>query len=229
MTIDGKMPGDLVTDQSANVEVDIHVRAPSWAPVDHLVVYTNSGAIVADIAITTGTDFTTKVMVAPTQDAWVVAEVRGSSNMFPVLSATEFPPLDVSAIIGALAVGIDLSSLPITAKLQPQRLHFSTPYAITNPIWIDHDGDGKFTAPLPPLATTPRATPGSTHPDVRAAFDALPECVAKVTRCVAICSSHLPGQPRAPGAIRSRRCARSWSKLEPCELTVMIGYRPGSR
>ena len=179
MTIDDHMIGDTVTDTSPSVTVNLRVRAPSWGPVDHLVVYTNLGAKVADMAIpsTSGTDFSTTVVVPVSQDAWIVAEVTGSANMFPVASATEFPPLDVSVIINALSAGpstgsLNLSGLPVTAKLQPQRLHFPKPYAITNPIWIDHDGDGKFPAPLPALARTVRT---QTHPDVRSQFAALPE------------------------------------------------------
>jgi hypothetical protein len=104
---------------------------------------------------------------------WLVAETTGDSNEFPVVSATEFPPLDVSVIIGALASGIDLSSLPIAAKLKPPPLHFSKPLAITNPIFIDTNGDGKWTPPKPPL---PDQLEGSNaRMDVRDAFDALPE------------------------------------------------------
>jgi hypothetical protein len=101
--------------------------------------------------------------------------VTGTDNMFPVLTPTEFPPLDATIIIGALASGInglDLSTLPIANPIKPVRVHPSTPYAITNPIWIDIDGNG-WTAPKPPLPMTRKAPP--TRPDVRSQFDALPE------------------------------------------------------
>jgi len=104
--------------------------------------------------------------------SWVVAEVRGTSNMFPVNSPTEFPPLDVGVIINSLASGLDLSSLPLASKLKPQQLHYSTPYAITNPIWIDANNDGAWTPPKQPLhhaAPAPRVAP-----DVRAQFEAIP-------------------------------------------------------
>ena len=176
MNVGDKMIGDQVS-MSGPVSVAIAVKAPSWAPVDHLRVYSNGGAIVADVAIPApGTSFTTTISVPPPTsgaDMWIVAEVTGDSNEFPVNSATEFPPLDVSVIIGALASGIDLSSLPIAAKLKPPALHFSKPLAITNPIFIDTNGDGKWTPPQPPL---PDQLEGSNaRIDVRDAFDALPE------------------------------------------------------
>ena len=80
--------------------------------------------------------------------------------------------VSTAAQLGALSAGIDLSSLPVTPSSQPNHLHVSTPYAITNPIWIDVDGNG-WTPPLAPLAKKP--LPPGPPPDVRAVFDALPE------------------------------------------------------
>ncbi|HEX4451112.1 MAG TPA: CehA/McbA family metallohydrolase [Kofleriaceae bacterium] len=176
MTVGTHMIGDEFS-MSGPVPVAIEVKSPSWAPVNELKLYSNGGAIVADVQIPApGTDFTTTINVAPPSDGtdmWIVAEALGSSNEFPVNSATEFPPLDVSVIIGALATGIDLSSLPIAAKLKPPPLHYSRPYAITNPMWIDTNGDGKWTPPKPPLPATLEGSGASA--DVRQQFDALPE------------------------------------------------------
>ena len=82
-------------------------------------VYANS-AIVADQAIPAaqGTDYETRVHLALARDSWVVAEATGQGNMFPVLSPTEFPPLDATVLIKALAVGLDLSALPLTSNAQ---------------------------------------------------------------------------------------------------------------
>ncbi|HEU0034649.1 MAG TPA: CehA/McbA family metallohydrolase [Kofleriaceae bacterium] len=170
-TADGHMIGDTV--KGASVDLTIRVRAPSWAPVDTLVVYSNSTEL-RRIAIPAGqgTDFETVVQVRPTQDAWVVAEALGSANMFPVVSPTEFPPLDATVIIQALSVGMDLSTLPLASALKPARTHPTTPYAITNPIWIDLAGDG-WTPPKPALPRI-KAKQGP-PPDVRVQFDRLPE------------------------------------------------------
>jgi hypothetical protein len=172
MTIDTHIVGDTIVNRDANVVVWIHVHAPTWASTDHLVVYMNSAVVYDQPIPAPGTDYMTTVTIHPTTDSWVVAEVTGSQNMFPVLTPTEFPPLDATIIIGALSVGLDLSSLPLTAKLKPVRTHVSTPYAITNPIWIDHDGGGWS----PPKPALPQKlwSPGPI-PDVRTQFDALPE------------------------------------------------------
>jgi hypothetical protein len=173
MTVGDHTVGDTVVAQGGGVDVAIRVRAPSWAPVDRVVLYANS-AIVADQAIPAGqgTDHEARIHLSLAQDSWIVAEATGSASMFPVLTPTEFPPLDATVLIKALAVGLDLSALPLTSSLRPSHIHIQTPYAITNPIWIDVDGNG-WVPPKPPLTRT--SVPAASSPDVRARFEALPE------------------------------------------------------
>ncbi len=173
MTIGSGMIGDTIVAQGGSIDVRVRVRTPSWGAVNHLVVYSNS-AIVADQVIPAGqgTDYETTVHLNLTKDSWVVAEVEGTSNLFPVSTPVELPPLDATVIIKALSAGLDLSSLPVTAKLKPNQIHQSTPYAITNPIWVDIDGNG-WNAPKSALPRT--AGPSRPRPDVRAQFDSLPE------------------------------------------------------
>ncbi len=171
MRIGGERIGSTVTNNGASVPVEITIRAPSWGKPDKLLVYMNS-ALVQTIPIPDGTDFTTTVNIAPTTDSWVVAEVTGTQNMFPVVVPVEFPPLDATVVISALSAGLDLGTLPIASTLKPQRLHTVTPYAITNPIWIDREGNG-WNPPKPLLPA--RTAPSPTRPDVRQQFDALPE------------------------------------------------------
>jgi hypothetical protein len=180
-TADGHGIGDTV--KGASAQIAIHVAMPTWAAVDTLTIYASTSTApdhsIQTMTITPapcagypGLCFDTSINFAPPKDGWIVAEVTGQSNMFPVLSPTEFPPLDATILIGALSVGLDLSTLPITSSLKPVRVHFSKPYAITNPIWLDVDSNG-WTPPKMPL---PRIAPKpDRHPDVRAVFDALPE------------------------------------------------------
>jgi hypothetical protein len=173
MAIGAHRIGDTVVAAGGSVDVVVRVRAPSWAAVDRLVVYSNSKVVASQaIPAAQGTDHEARVHLDLAADSWVVAEATGSGSMFPVVSPIEFPPLDASVIIKALSVGLDLSALPLTSRLKPSSLHVATPYAITNPIWIDVDGNG-WTPPKPPLPRTLGAARRS--PDVRARFDALPE------------------------------------------------------
>jgi hypothetical protein len=175
MTAGTAMIGDTVTGRS--IDLRVHVRAPSWAKVNRLVLYSNA-LVIVDRAIPAdqGTDYDTVITFVPPRDAWVVAEVYGQDNMFPVITATELPPIDVSVIISALGSGLDLSGLPTQQALKPATTHIQRPYAITSPIWIDIDGNG-WTAPLPPLPDPKdclsRRTAPRTLPDVRAQFEKL--------------------------------------------------------
>jgi hypothetical protein len=138
-------------------------------------VYANSQAV-ADQAIPAaqGTDYQTRIHLQLSVDSWVVAEATGSGNLFPVVSPVEFPPLDATVLIRALSHGLDLGALPITSNLRPSSTHIVTPYALTNPIWVDVDGNG-WTPPRPPLPRRAAPHSGTPPPDVRTRFDALPE------------------------------------------------------
>jgi len=174
MTVGTAIIGDTTVVSGGQTEVRIRVRTPSWAKVDHLLVYSNGGAIVADIPIPAaqGADFETVVRLSLARDSWIVAEATGSQNMFPVVSPVELPPLDATVIITALSAGLDLSNLPLASNLKPIQIHQTLPYAITNPIWVDVDGNGW----TPPKAALPRiAGPAQPRPDVREQFEALPE------------------------------------------------------
>nr|MBA3452124.1 CehA/McbA family metallohydrolase [Deltaproteobacteria bacterium] len=174
MTINDAIIGDTTIVQGGQVEIKIRVQAPSWAQVDRMLLYSNAGAILATIPIPAGQgeDFETIQRVSIARDSWFVAEVFGTQNMFPVVSPVEYPPLDATVIITALSAGFDLSSLPIASNLRPSLVHPTRPYAITNPIWVDIDGNGW----TPPRGALPR-TAGSPQPrpDVRSQFEALPE------------------------------------------------------
>lgn len=171
LTVGEGMIGDTVTGPQSQARV--RVRTASWAKVDRLIVYVNS-AVVLDLPIPAdrGSDYEVIVPLSLAGDSWVVAEVTGTQNLFPVLTPIELPPLDATVLISAMAAGLDLKALPIVSPLRPSRVHRNTPYAITNPIWIDVDGNG-WTPPRPPLPR--RVGAPRPRPDVRTQFEALPE------------------------------------------------------
>jgi hypothetical protein len=157
----------------------VRVRAPDWAPVDRLRIYM-SGRVVADQAIpaASATDYEVAFTLDPERDDWVVAEATGSKSMFPVISMREFESLDADVILRALGAGIDLSGLSIIGGLQPDKTFEVTPHAITNPVWIDFDGDGRWDPRLaPPPAPRRRSSVDRAAPDVREVFGRLKDDV----------------------------------------------------
>jgi hypothetical protein len=70
----------------------------------------------------------------------------GDGDLGPVFSPVELPPVQLQDVV------VDaLSALPISAALGEVVPYPKTypvyPYAMTNPIWVDVDGDGRITPP----------------------------------------------------------------------------------
>lgn len=78
-------------------------------------------------------------------DSFVVVEVSSfaeSASLFPSIYPNEIPPLQFTDVIGSLGSSFGLGS--VKGALQPKVTFITTPYALTNPIYIDADGDGAF-------------------------------------------------------------------------------------
>jgi hypothetical protein len=127
LRVDGADIGDTVAPRSAGkVSVDITVDAPGWIPVDTVVLYVN-GAERRRFTVTPGQRplFHAVVDETITADSFVVAQASG---------ATALPPDVVGEY--SRAMGYDMK-----------------PLAITNPVFVDANNDGRWepsSAPLPP-------------------------------------------------------------------------------
>jgi hypothetical protein len=174
-SIAGKPIGSTVTVTGPSATVNVRVTSANFAPVETVRVWSN-GKVAYELAVPAAQahDFSAAVDVPLARDAWFVVEAFGSANMFPVIPPQEWEPLNVDQVINALGAGLDLTGLSPSGSLKPKRTNTVTPYALTNPIWVDHDGNGRFDPPLPPVQLHPAAKPAGA-PDVRAAFAAVPE------------------------------------------------------
>ena len=67
--------------------------------------------------------------------------------MAPLFSAVEIPPIQLQdVVIEALSTVPSVASL-LDAAIPIPRSGAVFPYALTNPIYVDADGDGEWTAP----------------------------------------------------------------------------------
>ena len=100
MKIGDAIIGDTTVISGGQAEVRIRVRAPSWAQVDKLIVYSNAGAIVATVPIPAGQgeDFETVVRLTLARDSWVVAEATGVERAEAGDVAGAVPMRDVVAV-----------------------------------------------------------------------------------------------------------------------------------
>ena len=60
--------------------------------------------------------------------------------------SVEMPPIELDTVVTEALVGIEAVSNFIEAGTPIPQVHPVKPYAMTNPIWVDLDGDG-FDAP----------------------------------------------------------------------------------
>ncbi|HEY4223236.1 MAG TPA: hypothetical protein VGO62_17885, partial [Myxococcota bacterium] len=156
--------GGTVHPKGGVVHLAIHVEnALPTVEVDTVDVYVNAVKVkTATIDDgNTATKHDLALDVPATADGFLIVEVTGKKSEFPSIYPQEVPPLQFTDVIGALGSSFGLSS--DAEKLKPVQVFVLSPDAITNPIWIDGDGDGVVT----PLRTLPvaGAAQASTHKD----------------------------------------------------------------
>jgi hypothetical protein len=136
--------GDIIVNTAKTADLTVRVQAPSWIVPDTVVIYANGlEAARQAISIPEG-EHQIEVsfqIEGLRRDTWVVAEVFGARSMFPVVPPLELPPQLLTEAVGAIGGAFGFGPGPIDA-LRPSEVQPFTPYAITNPIWIDIDGDG---------------------------------------------------------------------------------------
>ncbi|MEX0709561.1 MAG: CehA/McbA family metallohydrolase [Woeseia sp.] len=126
LTVGGRYrPGDTasVADGTAQIVVDI-LTAP-WMEASTLRLYVNGtpqDLHAMPVPHPTATHLRATTALRLSRDTYVVAEVRGTSDLAPVVQRRRD------------AHGAETPVLP---------------YALTNPVFIDSDGDGRFDPPLP--------------------------------------------------------------------------------
>jgi len=120
---DRYIPGDSLTEKGGQVDVGIRVQSAPWISVDELRVIVN-GERTLVIPLKARTESTVKyeetMRLSLQKDSYIVLEVIGKDSLYPVLQRN-------SEYAGG--------------RSAPR------PYALTNPVFIDVDGNGKFDAP----------------------------------------------------------------------------------
>ena len=172
-SIDGAgIGGTLTAPTGDTLEVDIEVQTASWFGIDHIEIYRNGrmewamrlAPAVADIV-----DFDRVVQLPmPTEDSWYVVIVYGLDGAYllsPIYKRVQHGHLLITSVIalGAQSLlsafpqlmgwaddsGLDVNELlgGLFGSAELPDVFPQFPFAFTNPIWVDVDGDG-FTPPL---------------------------------------------------------------------------------
>lgn len=119
------VPGDSFTASKGKVEIGIKVQSAPWIAVDEVRLIKNGEREII-FPVKTKKEviqkFTYRFDLRLENDSYIVVEVLGKDSLYPVLQRYSWNGLIQNAIL---------------------------PYALTNPIFIDVDGNGKFDPPLP--------------------------------------------------------------------------------
>jgi hypothetical protein len=127
--------GDLVQAKAGRVDLRVAVRSAPWAPVDEVRLIINGERkfiFPVPAGDGAGTKFEHEINLSLNKDSYLCVEVLGKKSLFPVLQQ----PSDTGLLKDA-----------------------ALPYALTNPVFLDVDGNGKFD-PLFAQKIRPLAEPG---------------------------------------------------------------------
>ena len=122
------LPGDSLCAPGGDVELLIEVRTAPWITADEARVLVNGvveRVLTMDKAPGAMQSLQERVHLELDRDAFVLVEVVGYESLYPVVQANALSPGEPSGEV--------------------------TPYALTNPVFVDVDGNGRFDPPLPKL------------------------------------------------------------------------------
>jgi hypothetical protein len=140
--------GSLVRpDAAGTVTVHIVVDAAPWVDVTHAALILPGGQRV-ELALDPPTDGVRRldamhrVRVPDGRDSWIAAEVTGDRSLYPVVVPFEIPPLLLNDAVASVGSAVGLTDE--FGNLKPQQITRVTPFAASNPIFVDGNGDGKW-------------------------------------------------------------------------------------
>jgi len=125
--VDGRYgPGDLATGNNGEIDVEVRVSGPSWTKVDRVELYANGERI---------------------RDEWVEGAAAGGEKA-RLRWKIDRPKNDLHLEVVASGPGVRELTWPLSRPYQPNTPSWNPRViAITNPVWIDADGDGAYTSP----------------------------------------------------------------------------------
>jgi len=121
ITVNGRYgPGDAFTDKGGKVDVVLKVRAAPWVSVSEVRLVVNGvRKMIFPVKAEGGGPlaFSQEIGFSLDRDAWLAVEALGMSSLYPVLQHVSWSGSYKNAAL---------------------------PYALTNPVFVDVDGNGRF-------------------------------------------------------------------------------------
>lgn len=168
-TVGGKTFGEVATVQPGNaMQLLLRVETASWFGVDRVEVYSD-GMLVKVLkpnkgpaAIVDVDESDPVVFPAPKHDSWVIIVAMGLNDenlMSPVSLDVPFGELQLPRIASLAFTQVEALATFFPPSPSVPDWYPIAPYAVTNPIFLDTDGNGVYDAPkgnaLPPFCSRP--------------------------------------------------------------------------
>jgi hypothetical protein len=168
-TVEGQSIGAEVKTTKSSVKLKVDVQVAPWLDAKRGRITANGYVVETfDVTIADGRFVKEFDLVVP-KDTWFVVEVEGDTNLFPVAPPITIPPSQIDDALVSIGGPLGFGSSEY-GDLEPGPLQRWTPYAITNPIWVNV-GEAEWVAP----GVRPRRCKGRGVEDVPAAQSATVE------------------------------------------------------
>ena len=131
----------------------MEVQSPTWFSVDRVEIYRN-GELIREYAATNDdiVNLSETFTETPESDSWYVVIVMGDDSLEPLFTPVEYAPVQLQDVVVEALGSVDAVASLLTPAPPVPRTFPVYPFAITNPIYIDTDGNGRYDATLPPPA-----------------------------------------------------------------------------
>lgn len=135
--------GAEVVDTDGTVDLHVTVEAPTWMAVDRVELYQNGALIHEWTALDPGpVRLDVDHPVTVDRDSWFVVIAMGAGSLDPVFTPVEIPPIQLQDVVMEALQDVEALDTFLSPAIPIPRTFDVTPYALTNPIWVDVDGAG---------------------------------------------------------------------------------------
>ncbi len=153
---DNVVGSEIVADGA--VALTVEVQSPTWFDVDRVEVYENGRLIHVWDGLAPNSDvlnlFET-LEVTPTQDSWYVVTALSDDSLTPLFSPVVWPAIQLQDVVIEALGSVEAIGSLLGSSIDQPRTFPTHPYALTNPIWVDVDGDGWEPPGLPDWLQVP--------------------------------------------------------------------------
>ncbi|MBW2254991.1 MAG: CehA/McbA family metallohydrolase [Deltaproteobacteria bacterium] len=146
--VDGHPIGDEVVPADATVDLQVEVQAPTWMDIDRVEIYQNGTLIHVFEVDIEGDPYRLEetLEITLSEDAWFVAIAMGDEDLAPLFTPVEVPYIPLDDVVMEALGAVEAVTAFLTPSVPIPHVYPIYPFGLTNPIWVDLDGNG-FDAP----------------------------------------------------------------------------------